>query len=344
VLVTSAGSAKRGQSSFNSCCGGHYSLRDSTLITGGAGFLGAHLARALARRGDRVVAYDNFLSGVPESLKDLRDTVKLVHGDILDVTFLIRTMMAEKVKKVIHTAALVSFAPSIEKPAFTAKINIEGTVNVLEASRILGIERVLDISSEEVYGTFQYEPADEDHPLSPATPYAITKTTAENYEKFFYKFFGLDIIIIRTSWVYGVGLPRSRPPKTFIENSLKGIPTAMDCGADHRIDHTYIDDFVQGALLAFDVKAPRHRVFNIASGEANTYREMIRMIQKIIPGANITVGSGLIKQTENLDAPQKGALDIKRAATELGYQPKYGLFEGLKQYVVQLNAERFDSP
>jgi UDP-glucose 4-epimerase len=314
-------------------------LGNSTLITGGAGFLGAHLARALARRGNRVVAYDNFLSGVPESLKDLRDTVKLVQGDILDVTFLIRTMMAEKVKRVIHTAALVSFLPSIEKPAFAAKINIEGTVNVLEASRILGVERVLDISSEEVYGTFQYEPADEDHPLSPTMPYAITKVTAENYEQFFYKFFGLDIIIVRTSWVYGVGLPRPRPPKIFIENSLKGIPTTLDCGADHKIDHTYINDFVQGTLLAFDVKTPQHRVFNIASGKANTYREMAEMIREIIPGSNITIGPGLIKHTNNLNAPQKGALDIKRATAELGYQPKYGLFEGLKQYVAQLKAK-----
>lgn len=319
-------------------------MGDSILITGGAGFLGAHLARSLARRGDRVVAYDNFLSGVPESLKDLHDNVKLVHGDILDVTFLIRTMIAEKVKKVIHTAALVSFAPSIEKPALTAKINIEGTVNVLEASRILGIERVLDISSEEVYGTFQYEPADENHPMSPTTPYAITKTTAENFEKFFHKFFNLDMIIVRTSWVYGAGLPRPRPPKTFIENSLKGIPTTLDCGGDHRIDHTYIEDFVQGTLLAFDVKAPRHRVFNIASGEGHTYREMIRMIEDIIPGSNITVGPGLIKQSEDLNAPQKGALDIKRAREELGYQPRYGLFEGLKQYVVELKAKGVDSP
>ena len=318
-------------------------MGDSILITGGAGFLGAHLARALARRGDRVVAYDNFLSGVPESLNDLQENVKLVHGDILDVTFLIRTMIKEKVKKVIHTAALVSFAPSIEKPALTAKINIEGTVNVLEASRILGVERMLDISSEEVYGTFQYEPADEDHPLSPTTPYAITKTTAENFEKFFHKFFDLDIVIVRTSWVYGVGLPRPRPPKTFVENSLKGVPTTLDWGADHRIDHTYIDDFVQGTLLAFDVKAPKHRVFNIASGEGHTYREMVRMIQKIIPGSNISVGPGLIMQSEDLNAPQKGALDIRRAATELGYRPRYGLFEGLKQYVAQLKDKGIDS-
>ena len=262
----------------------------------------------------------------------------MVHGDILDLSYLIRTMKAEKINKIIHTAALVSFSPSIEKPALTAKINIEGTINILEASRILGIERILDISSEEVYGVFQYEPADENHPLLPSMPYAITKMTAERYEEFFYNFFGLDIVIVRTSWVYGVGLPRLRPPKIFIENSLKGIPTTLEFGADHRIDHTYIDDFVQGALLAFDAISPKSRIFNIASGQGHSYLEMARWVEKIIPGPKIKVGPGLIKFSENLDAPQKGALDIKRAQTELGYKPLFSLFEGLKKYTDQLQA------
>jgi UDP-glucose 4-epimerase len=311
-------------------------MPDSILITGGAGFLGSHLARALADRGDRVVAYDNFSAGVPQNLAGCSDNVKMVQGDILDLSFLIRTMMAQKINKIIHTAALVSFAPSIEKPALTAKINIEGTINILEASRILGIDRILDVSSEEVYGDFQYEPADENHPLSPKMPYAITKMTAEKFEEFFYNFFGLDIITIRTSWVYGVGLPRPRPPKIFIENSLKGLPTTLESGAEHRIDHTYIDDFIQGALLAFDAIAPQSRIFNIASGQGHTYLEMARWVEEIIPGPEIRVGPGLLKFSENLDAPQKGALDIKRAQTELGYKPQYGLFEGLKKYANQL--------
>ena len=311
-------------------------MSNSILITGGTGFLGSHLARALTDRGDRVVVYDNFSASIPQNLNACYEKVKMVHGDILDLSFLIRTMIAEKVNRIIHTAALVSFAPSIEKPALTAKINIEGTINILEASRILGIERILDISSEEVYGDFQYEPADEMHPLLPKMPYAITKMTAERFEEFFYNFFGLDIIIVRTSWVYGVGLPRPRPPRIFIENSLKGIPTILESGAEHRIDHTYIDDFVQGALLAFDASAPKSRIFNIASGQGHTYLEMARWVEEIIPGSKISVGPGLIKFSENLDAPQKGALDIKRARIELGYMPQYGLFEGLKTYADQL--------
>jgi nucleoside-diphosphate-sugar epimerase len=311
-------------------------MSDSILITGGAGFLGSHLVQALARRGDRVIAYDNFFAGIPQNLAKCPDNVKMINGDILDLSFLIRTMMADKINKVIHTAALVSFAPSIEKPALTAKINIEGTINILEASRILGIKRILDISSEEVYGEFQYEPADENHPQLPKMPYAITKMTAEKYEEFFANFFGLDIITIRTSWVYGVGLPRARPPKIFIENGLKGIPTTLEFGAEHRIDHTYIDDFVQGVLMAFDAIAPQSRIYNIASGEGHTYLEMARYVEEIIPGSKISVGPGLIKFSDNLDAPQKGALDIRRAQKELGYKPRYGLFEGLKKYTDQL--------
>jgi nucleoside-diphosphate-sugar epimerase len=315
-------------------------MRQSVLITGGAGFLGSYIARALVQRGDRVVIYDNFSTGLPQNLIDLQDKVKFVNGDILDLSFLIRMIMAEEVKRIIHTAALVGFAASIEKPALTARINIEGTLNILEASRLVGVERIMDISSEEVYGHFKYEPADEDHPFSPSAPYSISKVAAEGFDRFFHTFFGLDVVTIRTSWVYGPGLPRARPPKTFIENSLNGVPTKMDSGGDHRVDHTYIDDFVQGALLAFDVKNPKNRVFNIASGKAYTFNEMARMVEKIIPSPKITVGPGLLKYYKTVEGPQKGALNIQRAQSELGYQPQYDLFEGLMKYVDSLRASK----
>lgn len=295
--------------------------------------MGSHLAAALARNGNRVLVYDNLSAGFPENLTELGERVRFVHGDILDLSFLIRTMMAEQVERVIHTAALVSFAPSVEKPALTAKINIEGTINVLEASRIVGVGRILDISSEEVYGDFQYEPADEEHPYLPAMPYAITKVAAEQYEEFFHRYFGMDVVIVRTSWVYGPGLPRVRVPKIFIENALSGIPTHLASGGDYRVDQTYIEDFVQGALLAFHAQTPRHRVFNIASGKAYSFSETAAMIKKLIPGAEITIGPGFLKHTEQVEAPRKGALSVERARSELGYEPKYDLFEGLRTYL-----------
>jgi UDP-glucose 4-epimerase len=313
-------------------------MEHSVMITGGAGFLGAHLARALAERGERVIVYDNFFTGHPLSLEGYQNRIKLVQGDTQDLSFFLRTLKEETVKRIIHTAAVVGFAAAIEKPALTAKINIEGTVNILEASRLMGIERVMDISSEEVYGEFQYEPADEDHPLAPKAPYAISKVTAEGYEEFFHEFFGLDVVIVRTSWVYGPGLPRLRPPRTFLENGLRGIPTTMPSGGDQRADHVYIEDFVQGTLLAFYARDPRSRIFNIAAGKGYTFKEMARMVEKIIPGAEIDVGPGLLKYSEKVDAPQKGALDIQRAQSELGYQPQYGLFEGLEKYADHLRS------
>jgi UDP-glucose 4-epimerase len=311
-------------------------MEQSILVTGGAGFLGSRLVRALAERGERVIVYDNFTTGIPENLAGFQDRVKLVQGDTLDLSFLLRTIKGHGVSSIIHTAAVVGFAPSIEKPVLTAKINVEGTANILEASRIMGVERVLDISSEEVYGDFQYEPADEDHPITPRVPYAITKVAAEGYELFYHECFGLDVVIVRTSWVYGPGLPRTRAPKTFIQNSLKGIPTDMPFGADHRVDHIYIEDFVQGALLVFDAKNPESRVFNIATGKAYTFKDMAHMVEEIIPGAKISVGPGLIKYSEGIDAPQKGALSIQRARSELGYQPKYDLLDGLRMYAEYL--------
>ncbi len=307
-------------------------MSQSILVTGGAGFLGSHLVHALALKGERVVVYDNFSAGLPANLRDISNRLDVVNGDILDLSYLLQTMLKTGVNRVIHTAALVSFPVCVEKPALAAKVNIEGTINLLDASRIVGVKRYLDVSSEETYGTFQYEPVDEDHPPSPTQPYAITKMAAERYEDFYRRYFGLDVVIIRTSWVYGPGLPRSRPPKSFIENSLKGLPTRMDSGADHRVDHTYIDDFVQGALLAFEAREPQSRIFHIASGQAHTFREMAQMVAEIIPGADITVGAGLIKYSPEVSAPQKGALNIDRARKELGYQPRYMLFEGLKKY------------
>lgn len=145
-------------------------MGQSILVTGGAGFLGAHLARALALKGERVVVYDNFSAGLPANLSDVSNKLDIVNGDTLDLSYLLQTILKTGVNRVIHTAALVGFAACVEKPALAAKVNLEGTINLLDAARIAGVKRFLDVSSEETYGSFQYEPADEDHPLSPTSP------------------------------------------------------------------------------------------------------------------------------------------------------------------------------
>ena len=128
-------------------------MGQSILITGGGGFLGAHLARALALKGERVVVYDNFSAGLPANLLDISNRLEIVNGDILDLSYLLQTMLKTGVNRVIHTAAMVGYAICAEKPALAAKVNIEGTINLMDASRIVGVKRYLDVSSEETYGT-----------------------------------------------------------------------------------------------------------------------------------------------------------------------------------------------
>jgi UDP-glucose 4-epimerase len=303
------------------------------LVTGGAGFLGAHLVRALALRGDRVVAFDNFLTANPANLADLQDRVEVVSGDITDLSHVLRVVKEQRIERIIHAAAISSVIPSIAKPALTVRVNVEGTINVLEAMRLFELQRCVHISSEETYGSFEREPADEEHPQNPLAPYAVTKMAAERLGRGYRQFFNLDVIHVRTSWVYGAGLPRSRPPKSFIENALAGRPTVLPAGGDHRVDHTYIRDFLDGTLRAFDLPAHRHDVYNIASGRAYTMTEMAEIVKALIPGADTRVGPGLLELLPGVKMPVKGALDITRARDALGYQPKYDLKAGLTEYM-----------
>ncbi len=303
------------------------------LVTGGAGFLGSHLVRALALRGDRVVAFDNFLTANPANLEDLRDRVEVVSGDITDLSHLLRVVKEHRIDRIVHAAAISSAIPAIAKPALTVRVNVEGTINVLEAMRLFDIQRCLHISSEETYGSFQREPADEEHPQNPFAPYAVTKMAAERLGRGYRQIFGLDVISIRTSWVFGAGLPRTRPPKSFIENALAGRPTRLSIGGDHRVDHTYIRDFIDGTLGAFDLPTHRYDVYNIATGRAYTIRETAEVVRELIPGAEITVGGGLLEWQPGSTMPVKGALDVTRAKEAFGYQPKYDLKAGLAEYI-----------
>ena len=301
------------------------------LITGGSGFLGVHVARALVNRGDEVVVYDTKL----QNLKEMSGKLEIVKGDILEPQSLLDSAEKFGVEKIIHTAALVGHFTSIEKPSQTVKVNIEGTLNVLEAARRMQVKRVLDFSSETVYGQFRYEPVDEDHPRNPVSLYGITKLTSEMMGLGYHKFYDVDYMALRTSFVYGPGMPaewdelRARPPTTFIKSAVEGKPLEMEEGGDQKIDQTYVKDLVQGVLLMLDVKEPKHRIYNITSGKAYTLRQTAEMVKELVPGTSIKVGPGLLR----FALGQEGAVSISRAHEDLGYTPRYDLKDGLKEYL-----------
>lgn len=303
------------------------------LVTGGAGFLGAAVVRRLAARGEHVIALDNFQVGALANLAGLGGTVRLVTGDATDLAGLLALVKAEKVHRILHCAAIVSVASALEAPAHLTRVNIEATLNVLEAMRLFDVERTVHVSSEETYGAFRYEPADEEHPLAPLNPYGITKVASEQLGRFYRTVYGTEFISVRTSWVYGPLFPRQRIPRTLIEAALAGRPLHLPRGGDARIDHTYLDDCVDGILLALDRRAHPYDVYNVASGEARSTAEMVAILKELIPGADLAVGPGPHWYTDQLEAPPKGALDLTRARTVLGYAPKYDLRSGLAAYV-----------
>jgi UDP-glucose 4-epimerase len=305
----------------------------SILVTGGAGFLGAHVARALAQRGDGVVAYDNGLTGTQRNLADLEGKIALVDGDVTDLGQLCRTIQQHRVDRIIHGAAISSMAPSIQRPVQAVQVNIAGSVNVLEAMRLFPIERCLHISSEEAYGDARGEPIQEDHALEPVTPYGATKAAVEHLGRAYRRFFGARVFHVRTSYVYGAGLPRPRPPKTFIEDALAGRPTMMANGADQVGDPTYIRDFVAGTLGLLDCPEPRYEAYNIAGGRGVTLKELAALVEELVPGARIELGPGPLEYAPGIPYARKGTLDIRRAAADFGYKPEYDLRRGLAEYI-----------
>ncbi|RMF87096.1 MAG: SDR family NAD(P)-dependent oxidoreductase [Nitrospinota bacterium] len=303
------------------------------LVTGGAGFIGAAVVRRLAQRGERVVALDNFQSGRPQNLEGLAANVTLVSGDVTDLSSLLQIIKRYRVQRVVHAAAIVSVVSSLAAPSQVTRVNITGVLNILEAMRLFAIERTVHLSSEEIYGPFRYEPADEEHPLAPLVPYSIAKVTAEQLGRFYRTTYQVDFINVRPSWVYGPYLPRQRIPRLLIEAALRGQSLHLPQGGDTRIDHTYVEDCVEGILLALDHPSHPYDAYNIASGEAWSVAEMVALIRELIPGADLSVGPGTLWYNDQLPVPRKGALDITRARTVLGYEPRYPLPEGLAAYI-----------
>jgi nucleoside-diphosphate-sugar epimerase len=285
--------------------------------------------RRLAARGDHVVILDNFQAGTPANLEGLGSNVRLVTGDITDLSGLLVLIKEHRIQRILHAAAIVSVISSLAAPSYVTRVNIEGTLNVLEAMRLFDVERTVHISSEETYGDFRYEPIDEEHPLAPTAPYGITKVASEHLGRFYRALHKTDFINVRTSWVYGPGFPRLRIPRTLIEAALENRPLHLPSGGDARIDHTYLDDCVDGILLALDHPSHPYDVYNIASGQSWSTAEMVAMVRELIPGADLSAGPGPHRFTDEMVAPKKGALDIARARTVLGYQPKYDLRQGL---------------
>ena len=303
------------------------------LVTGGGGFLGAAACHALVDRGDTAIAFDTHFShgSAPESEDHIR-----VAGDITDMAALAQAVKKYQPEAVIHCAAIVGVLSSVGSPVNIVRINVEGSINVFEAMRLVDIKRCIHISSEEAYGEFRAVKIDETHPLDPVLPYGICKATVEQLGRTYRDLHGLEVINLRTSWVYGPGLPRDRIPRNLVLAALQGRALHIPTGADTAIDHTHVDDWVTAVLAALDHAQHRYDVYNVSSGEASTVSELAQIVSKLIPGSELSVGPGRYRHGNQIELIRKGALDISRAQAEFGWAPKYDIRSGLTAYIEAL--------
>lgn len=316
------------------------------LITGGAGFIGYHITKELLKEGHKVIIYDAFLNFIPKKesnypyylkarLKDIQDKARIVKGDVRDKDYLAKIISEEKPDIIIHLAAIPIASASNQFFDDAIQTNLNGTLGVLEAiKKSGGVERFVYTSSSFVYGDFDYEPADEEHPTRPIDIYGATKLSGEIMTKSFGKKFGLEYVIIRPSAVYGATDANKRVSQLFIESALKKEPLILHGGGENKLDFSYVDDVAQGFILAALTPEAANETFNLTRGEGRSLKEFAEIIKKLIPDVEV-----VIKEPDER-RPSRGALNISKAKKILGYNPKYPIEEGIKAYLEYIKSTK----
>ncbi|MDG5776856.1 GDP-mannose 4,6-dehydratase [Haloarculaceae archaeon H-GB1-1] len=294
-------------------------LRDrSVLITGGAGFIGSHLAEALVDEND-VLVFDDFSSGAPSNVPAGAD---LVEGDVRDRDALASAM--DGVDVVFHLAAEASVSASVEDPARCHAVNETGTVNVLEAAREADA-RVVLASSAAIYGHPDSVPIPEDAPTDPSSPYGIGKLSGDHYVRTYNDLYDLPTVALRFFNVYGPGQSGEYAGviTAFVEQARDGGPLTVHGDGEQTRDFVHVSDVVQALELAATTDAVGE-AFNVATGSSVTIRELAETIRDI---ADDDVA---ITHTDGRDGDiQRSLADVSKARDRLGFEPTVQLEDGL---------------
>jgi UDP-glucose 4-epimerase len=303
------------------------------LVTGGAGFIGSHLAARLLERGMAVRILDNFATGRRSNLQALEGEFEAIEGDIQSYERVSRAVTGCEV--IFHQAGLPSVPRSIQDPVNSNATNVIGTLNVLLVARELGVRRVVVASSSSVYGANAKLPKHEDDATVPISPYATAKLASENYARSFHNVYGLDTVMLRYFNVFG---PRQDPGSEyaaviprFISRLAAGESPVIYGDGEQSRDFTYVDNVVQANLLAEEANQAAGQVYNVACGQRVTLNRLLAEVKAII-GSDVPAAFA---------APRRGEVrhslaDISRAREELGYEPTVDLGTGLRRTVESL--------
>jgi UDP-glucose 4-epimerase len=303
------------------------------LVTGGGGFIGSNLVRALLERGDAVKVLDNFATGNRRNLDGL--DVEVVEGELRSYERVHRAVRGVEV--VFHLGALGSVPRSVQDPLTTNAVNVDGTLNVLLAARDEGVRRVVFASSSSVYGASTAEgPRTETMPVDPISPYGVAKLAAERYCVSFSRVYhSFETVVLRYFNVFG---PRQDPNSQyaavvplFVTAIAEGRPITIFGDGEQSRDFTYVQNVVEANLLAADAPAANGRIVNIAAGapaSVNTLAETIgRLLDRPVERAHADPRPGDIRDSW---------ADLATARELLGYAPSVDLEEGLRRTIAAL--------
>ena len=291
------------------------------LVSGGAGFIGSHLVDILIKKGHRVIVIDNLSTGKKEYLNK---KAKFYKADITkDISSIFKK---EKPDIVIHTAAQVQLRSSLEDPLFDAKLNILGTINVLEECRKNNVKKIIYTSTGGArVGEPKYLPVDEGHSLDPCSPYGISKHTAEHYVWMYNKLYGIDYLIFCFGNVYG---PRDDPSSQrlisiFIDKMIKDEEPIIFGDGKQTRDFIYVIDLAEFIVESID-KNPEHKLFHLADGKQISVNKITDILKKELKFKKE------IKHTKAIKGEVRDiVLDISLAKKELGWKPKHTIEQGL---------------
>jgi UDP-glucose 4-epimerase len=303
--------------------------RMKALVTGGAGFIGSHLVDALLARGDEVVVLDDISTGKRENLeRALENGAQLEAVDIRDAGAVSLLISRTKPDVIFHLAAQIDVRKSVADPANDARVNVEGTVNVLSAAQAYGVPRVVNTSTGgAIYGEGRQLPAPEDHPVAPEAPYGLSKFCAEQYCELFNRLHGLSTVSLRYGNVYG---PRQDPLgeagviAIFCGRLLENGSAIIFGSGEQTRDYVFVDDVVDANLRAAESDATGP--INIGLGQEKSVLDIVEVL-------NEQSGKGFEPEhaPERPGEVQHIALDPSRAREELGWEAKVELDEGLKR-------------
>jgi UDP-glucuronate 4-epimerase len=304
------------------------------LITGGAGFIGSHLAEHLLQEGHKITIMDDFNDYYEPSIKiqnisRIRNHIQLLKGDIRDPNFINKSYLDGKFDHIIHLAARAGVRPSISDPKLYYTTNIDGTFNLLEACRAHGVGQFTFASSSSVYGINKKVPFSETDTLERTiSPYAATKLAGEQICSNYSYLFGIQCQCLRFFTVYG---PRQRPDLAiakFTKHIIQGLPIQQYGDGSAARDYTYIDDIISGVIAASKYEKSDFEIFNLGGSATTTLTELIGMIEAA------TEKKAVIELLPDQpgDVPRTYA-DVSKSAELINYIPRTPISVGISKYV-----------